>query len=108
MAIDGLIVSEHSLGIMARLARGTPVVDAAAQSGSLMAARMANEAGRDVFAFTASIHSPQARGCHALIKQGSWSRPHRTYWMSCAGRGAASPRRPAPTRLTLATRFSLR
>jgi len=84
IAARGLLVSEFALGtqpvrgnfprrnrIIAGLCTATLVVEAARESGSLITARMAAAAGRDVFALPGSIHNPLARGCHQLIRDGA-------------------------------------
>jgi DNA processing protein len=121
IAAHGALVSEYLPGtpplpehfpqrnrIIAGLSAGTLVVEAALQSGSLITARLANEAGRDVFAIPGSIHAPQSRGCHALIRDGAklvesaadvldeWQQMALPGLEAPAGRGGSSDAKPAP------------
>jgi len=80
----GLLVSEFSPGtgpkphhfpkrnrLIAALALGVVVIEAADRSGSLITARIAAELGREVFALPGAIDSPLHRGCNRLIQEGA-------------------------------------
>lgn len=84
VACQGLLIAEQPPGmeplarnfphrnrIIAALAMGTVVVEAAPKSGSLITARLAAEAGRDVMAVPGSPLDPRAQGCNLLIREGA-------------------------------------
>ncbi len=81
---EGLLIAEQPPGteplarhfpsrnrIIAGLAQGTVVVEAAPRSGSLITARIAAEAGREVMAVPGSPLDPRAQGCNLLIREGA-------------------------------------
>lgn len=84
IATEGLLIAEQPPGteprarhfpyrnrIIAGLALGTVVVEAAPRSGSLITARLAGEFGREVMAVPGSPLDPRAQGCNLLIREGA-------------------------------------
>jgi len=84
VATQGLLIAEQPPGreplarhfpyrnrIIAGMALGTVVVEAAPKSGSLITARLAGEAGREVMAVPGSPLDPRAQGCNSLIRDGA-------------------------------------
>jgi DNA processing protein len=84
IAENGAVVAEAPLGtaplarhfpkrnrIIAGLVLGLVVIEAAQRSGSLLTARLANEAGREIFAVPGSPLDPRSKGANDLIRQGA-------------------------------------
>ena len=84
IAQEGLLIAEQPPGteprgshfpsrnrIIAGLALGTLVVEAAPRSGSLITARLAGECGREVMAIPGSPLDARSHGCNQLIREGA-------------------------------------
>jgi DNA processing protein len=84
IAADQLLIAEQPPGteplarhfparnrIIAGLAVGTVVIEAAPRSGSLITARRAGDYGREVMAVPGSPLDPRAQGCNLLIREGA-------------------------------------
>ena len=82
---SGTVITEHPPGVpalrchfparnrlIAGLAQGTLVIEAAIRSGALITARLAAEMGKEVMAVPGSIRNPVTYGCHQLIREGAY------------------------------------
>jgi DNA processing protein len=96
VAMEGLLLAEQPPGteprarhfpsrnrIIAGLAAGTLVVEAAPRSGSLITARLAAEAGREVMAIPGSPLEARAQGCNQLIREGAVLVQSAAMWPNC-------------------------
>ena len=109
LAACGCIVTEFPLGmpplpgnfprrnrLISGLSLGVVVIEANAESGSLVTARYAVEQGREVMAMPGSVHSPLSKGCHKLIREGAVLVQCANDVLAELGRAAESPPAQGP------------